>query len=182
MLDLYCKRAELKDGQLFLMLDVAGDLLFYTLHRITAIIGSLGFAIQTQKAFIEKRCRDLQLQNLAIKVADISTFEMDGSYDRMFSIGMFKHMKNYKDLLRKICNWMKSDGLLFVSHFCHKAFAYHFENVNDNDWTARYFLHRKDNAFCKPPAVLPVAAAAVLVVTELATSPLPPPPEVLPPR
>jgi len=36
-------------------------------------------------------------------------------------------MKNYKDLLKKISNWMKEDGLLFVHYFCHKAFAYHFE-------------------------------------------------------
>lgn len=36
-------------------------------------------------------------------------------------------MKNYKDLLNKISKWMKEDGLLFVHHFCHKAFAYHFE-------------------------------------------------------
>lgn len=36
-------------------------------------------------------------------------------------------MKNYKDLLKKISGWMKDDGLLFVHHFCHKAFAYHLE-------------------------------------------------------
>lgn len=36
-------------------------------------------------------------------------------------------MKNYKDLLKKLSKWMKEDSLLFVHHFCHKAFAYHFE-------------------------------------------------------
>ncbi|KAK8351579.1 hypothetical protein V6Z11_A05G042300 [Gossypium hirsutum] len=36
------------------------------------------------------------------------------------------HMKNYQDLLKKISKWMKQDSLLFVHHFCHKAFAYHF--------------------------------------------------------
>ena len=34
--------------------------------------------------------RDLQLQNLNIIVADISTFEMETSYDRIFSIEMFE--------------------------------------------------------------------------------------------
>ena len=97
--------------------------------------------------------RDLQLQNLNIIVADISTFEMEASYDRIFSIEMFEvriceqiisveamfswilksvltfvqHMKNYKDLLKKISKWMKEDSLLFVHIMCHKAFAYHFE-------------------------------------------------------
>ncbi|KAL5065346.1 hypothetical protein RYX36_027083, partial [Vicia faba] len=57
--------------------------------------------------------RELQLQNVDIIVADISTFEMEASYDRIFSIEMFEHMKNYKDLLNKISKWMKEDGLLF---------------------------------------------------------------------
>ncbi|KAL5067564.1 hypothetical protein RYX36_018451, partial [Vicia faba] len=67
----------------------------------------------TQKAFIEEKCVELQLQNVDIIVADISTFEMEASYDRIFSIEMFEHMKNYKDLLNKISKWMKEDGLLF---------------------------------------------------------------------
>lgn len=36
-------------------------------------------------------------------------------------------MKNYKELLKKISGWMKHDSLLFIHHFCHKTFAYHFE-------------------------------------------------------
>lgn len=141
MLDLYCERAQLKDGHA--VLDVGcgwGSLVLYIAQnysncRITGICNSV-----TQKAFIEERCSDLQLQNVEIKVADISTFEMDGSYDRIFSIEMFEHMKNYRDLLKKLSNWMKPDGLLFVHYFCHKAFAYHFEDVNDDDWITRYFF------------------------------------------
>lgn len=38
-----------------------------------------------------------------------------------------QHMKNYKDLLKKISGWMEQDGLLFVDHICHKIFAYHME-------------------------------------------------------
>lgn len=94
---------------------------------------------------------------MEIIVADISTFEMDASYDRIFSIEMFEvglcaschtdnlcmhvctllmnlthafltqHMKNYKKLLKKIAGWLKEDGFLFIHYFCHKAFAYHFE-------------------------------------------------------
>lgn len=141
MLDLYCERAQLKDGHA--VLDVGcgwGSLVLYIAQkysncRITGICNSV-----TQKAFIEEQCSELQLQNVEIKVADISTFEMDGSYDRIFSIEMFEHMKNYRDLLKKLSNWMKPDGLLFVHYFCHKAFAYHFEDVNDDDWITRYFF------------------------------------------
>ncbi|KAF3615178.1 (S)-coclaurine N-methyltransferase [Capsicum annuum] len=141
MMELYCERSELKDGQT--VLDVGcgwGSLSLYIAQKysgckVTGICNSV-----TQKAHIEEQCRELQLGNVEIIVADISTFEMEGSYDRILSIEMFEHMKNYEDLLKKISRWMKPDSLLFVHHFCHKAFAYHFEDVNDDDWITRYFF------------------------------------------
>ncbi|KAK7352563.1 hypothetical protein VNO80_17987 [Phaseolus coccineus] len=141
MLKLYCERSNLKDGHT--VLDVGcgwGSLALYiakkyTNCRVTGICNST-----TQKAYIEEKCRDLQLQNMNIIVADISTLEMEASYDRIFSIEMFEHMKNYKELLKKISKWMKEDSLLFVHYFCHKAFAYHFEDKNEDDWITRYFF------------------------------------------
>ncbi|KAL6295986.1 hypothetical protein ACE6H2_004128 [Prunus campanulata] len=129
MLELYCERSQIKDGHT--VLDVGcgwGSLSLYIAQKyrnckVTGICNST-----TQKAFIEEQCRNLQLQKVEIIVADISTFEMEASYDRIFSIGMFEHMKNYRDLLKKISGWMKQDGLLFVQHFCHKAFTFHFED------------------------------------------------------
>ncbi|XP_059274849.1 (S)-coclaurine N-methyltransferase-like [Lycium ferocissimum] len=141
MMELYCERSQLKDGHS--VLDVGcgwGSLSIYIAQKfsgckVTGICNSV-----TQKAHIEEQCRELQLGNVEIIVADISTFEMEGSYDRILSIEMFEHMKNYGDLLKKISGWMKPDSLLFVHHFCHKAFAYHFEDVNDDDWITRYFF------------------------------------------
>ncbi|CAK7352868.1 unnamed protein product [Dovyalis caffra] len=141
MLELYCERSQLKDGHT--VLDVGcgwGSLSLYIAQKysnckITGICNST-----TQKAHIDEQCRDLQLQNVEIIVADISTFEMEASYDRIYSIEMFEHMKNYGDLLNKISKWMKQDSLLFVHYFCHKAFAYHFEDVNEDDWITRYFF------------------------------------------
>lgn len=141
MLELYCERAQVKDGQT--ILDVGcgwGSLSLYIAKkykncRITGICNST-----TQKAFIEDQCRDLQLLNVKIIVADISKFEMEDYFDRIISIEMFEHMKNYKELLKKISMWMKQDSLLFVHHFCHKAFAYHFEDINEDDWITRYYF------------------------------------------
>ncbi|MCD7450166.1 hypothetical protein HAX54_003947 [Datura stramonium] len=65
---------------------------------------------------------------------------MEGSFDRILSIEMFEHMKNYGDLLKKISRWMKADSLLFVQHLLPQAFAYHFEDLNDDDWITRYFF------------------------------------------
>ncbi|MFQ6659649.1 hypothetical protein Gotur_028460 [Gossypium turneri] len=119
MMELYCQKSHLKDGQT--LLDVGcgwGSLSLYIARkypncRVTGICNS-----STQKAFIEEQSRDGQLQNVKIIVAGISTFEMEASYDRIYSIGMFEHMKSYQDLLKKISKWMKQDSLLFVHPFC----------------------------------------------------------------
>ncbi|KAI3496385.1 hypothetical protein L1887_38746 [Cichorium endivia] len=141
MLQLYCEKSKLQDGHT--VLDVGcgwGSLSIYIAQKfsnckVTGICNSV-----TQKAHIEDQCGKLGLKNVEIIVADISTFEMEGSYDRIFSIEMFEHMKNYKNLLKKISNWMKADGFLFVHFFCHKTYAYHFEDVSEDDWITRYFF------------------------------------------
>ncbi|KAI4379638.1 hypothetical protein MLD38_005911 [Melastoma candidum] len=141
MLELYCEKCQLEDGHN--VLDVGcgwGSLTLYIAEKyrnckMTGICNST-----TQKEHILEQCRSRRLTNVEVIVADISTHEMEASYDRIFSIEMFEHMKNYKDLLKKISKWMKDDSLLFVHHFCHKAFAYHYEDVNEDDWITRYFF------------------------------------------
>ncbi|KAJ4709015.1 (S)-coclaurine N-methyltransferase-like [Melia azedarach] len=141
MLELYCERAQLKDGHTVLDAGCGwGSLSLYIAQKystckITGICNS-----KTQKTFIDEQCQALGLQNVEIIVADISTFEIEASYDRIFSIGMFEHMKNYRKLLKKISKWMKEDGILFVEYFCHKTFAYHFEKTNEDDWITNYFF------------------------------------------
>ncbi|AEE86176.1 unnamed protein product [Arabidopsis thaliana] len=141
MLALSCERAKVEDGQSVLDIGCGwGSLTLYIARKyskckLTGICNS-----KTQKAFIDEKCRKLGLQNVEIIAADISTFEHEGTYDRIFSIEMFEHMKNYGELLKKIGNWMKEDSLLFVHYLCHKTYAYHFEDVNDDDWITRHFF------------------------------------------
>ncbi|KAG0454711.1 hypothetical protein HPP92_024003 [Vanilla planifolia] len=141
MFELYCERAQVEDGLAILDLGCGwGSLSLYLAKKyksckITGICNS-----QTQKAHIDEQCRESQLLNVEIIVADISKYEMDASFDRIICIEMFEHMKNYKALLKKISKWMKPHSLLFIHYFCHKTFAYHFEDMNEDDWITRYFF------------------------------------------
>ena len=61
-------------------------------------------------------------------------------FDRVVSVEMFEHMRNYERLLASIARWLKPDGRLFVHIFTHREFAYPFEARDATDWMARYFF------------------------------------------
>ena len=63
-----------------------------------------------------------------------------GNYDRVVSVEMFEHMKNYRKLMGKVAEWLKPGGKLFVHIFTHRDHAYHYEVKDDSDWMAKYFF------------------------------------------
>ncbi|HTL48960.1 MAG TPA: class I SAM-dependent methyltransferase, partial [Verrucomicrobiae bacterium] len=93
-----------------------------------------------QKAFIDARARERGLSNLKIETADMNFFQASGGYDRILSVEMFEHMRNYEELLEKTASWMKPDGLLFLHIFVHKDYAYPFSAENSGSWMARTFF------------------------------------------
>lgn len=141
MLRLYCKRAELRDGLDILELGCGwGSLSLYMAaeypdSRIVAVSNS-----SSQKDFIEAKARERGLTNLRIITEDMNKFEADGTFDRVVSIEMFEHMRNYQELLSRIARWLKPDGRLFVHIFSSLRFAYPFEVRDDSDWMAKYFF------------------------------------------
>lgn len=141
MLALTCARARLQDGQAILELGCGwGSLtLFmaqaYRNSTITAVSNS-----NTQREFIMRRARDLDLNNVQVITADMVDFQAPSTYDRVVSIEMFEHMKNYAELMRRVSTWLRPGGALFVHIFCHKTTPYHFEVQDETDWMARYFF------------------------------------------
>ena len=79
-------------------------------------------------------------KRLTAKTIDANVLELDGQYDRVCSIEMFEHMKNYGLLLKRVAKLLKPDGKLFVHIFVHKNCSYHFEDNGPSDWMSRHFF------------------------------------------
>ena len=142
MLGLYVERARIADGQEILELGCGwGSLSLYLAERfrgsrITGVSNS-----RTQKEHIDTEARRRGLANLRVITCDMNTFDIAaGRFDRVVSIEMFEHMKNYEALMASIARWLKPDGLLFVHVFAHRRLAYHFVARDETDWMARYFF------------------------------------------
>lgn len=141
MLALTCARAELHDGHEILELGCGWGSLslwmaeHYPQSRITGVSNS-----RTQKEHIDAEAARRRLTNLTIITADMNVFDTSASFDRVVSVEMFEHMKNYQLLLGKVARWLKSGGKLFVHIFTHREVAYHYEDKGPSDWMTRYFF------------------------------------------
>ena len=142
MLELSAGRAQLADGQDILDLGCGwGSLSLwaaarYPNSRITAVSNS-----RSQRAFIEARASERGLANVRVVTADVRALDLPAaSFDRVVSIEMFEHMRNYQLLLRRIASWLRPAGSLFVHVFAHDRFAYPFDDNGGSDWMAREFF------------------------------------------
>jgi cyclopropane-fatty-acyl-phospholipid synthase len=95
---------------------------------------------KTQAEFIEAQVNRMGLKNLRTQTANVAEMETDERFDRVLSIEMFEHMKNYQALMRKIATWLVPEGMLFVHHFSHRRYAYEFDASNPGDWMAQTFF------------------------------------------
>lgn len=136
-LALVCERAGLENGQRILELGCGWGSLSLCMARrypraqIVAVSNSAG-----QRAFIEARAP----RNLRVVTADMNRFDPGGRFDRVVSVEMFEHMRNWRALLRRIARWLEPDGRLFVHVFCHARHAYPFETEGADDWMGRHFF------------------------------------------
>lgn len=142
MLKLYGERAGLADGQNILELGCGwGSLTLwmaasYPDASITAVSNSA-----SQREHIEAEARARGLDNVQIITADVNHFTPpDEHYDRIISIEMFEHMRNYQTLLQRVASWLHDDGLLFVHIFCHHRLMYPFETEGEHNWMGKYFF------------------------------------------
>ncbi|MDG1025222.1 MAG: cyclopropane-fatty-acyl-phospholipid synthase [Gammaproteobacteria bacterium] len=142
MLVLCSKRAELDNDQRILELGCGwGSLTLWMAEKfprskITAISNSI-----TQKRYIDDLCQESGFDNVTIITADVNNLELESAqFDRVISIEMFEHMRNYRQLFERISNWLTSDGKLFVHIFAHRNVMYPFDVKSEQDWMSKYFF------------------------------------------
>ncbi len=141
MLERTVKMARIQPGDKILELGCGwGSLTLYMAKKfpecqITAVSNSA-----TQRAFIENKAKERDLKNIRIITADMNNFSIEEKFDRVVSVEMFEHMRNYQLLLGKISNWLSEKGTLFVHIFVHRSTPYLFEVKDESDWMSKYFF------------------------------------------
>ncbi len=142
MLALTCERARIGDGQSILELGCGwGSLTLwmaekYPQARITGVSHS-----RTQREHILAEARRRGLGNVEIITCDMNEFDFPAeSVDRVVSVEMFEHMKNWPRLMANIARWLRPGGMFFAHVFTHSKFCYHFEARDESDWMSRYFF------------------------------------------
>jgi cyclopropane-fatty-acyl-phospholipid synthase len=138
MLALTCERAGIRDGDRVLELGCGwGSLTLWMAEKfprcaITAVSNS-----RPQREFILSRARAMGLREPTVITADANVFDTPDRFERIVSVEMFEHMKNYRALMSRVASWLTPGGRLFVHVFAHATLAYHFET---DDWMGRYFF------------------------------------------
>ncbi|MGB5987808.1 MAG: cyclopropane-fatty-acyl-phospholipid synthase family protein, partial [Desulfobacterales bacterium] len=150
MLALTCQRAGIEDGMRILELGCGwGSLTLWMAHHYP---GSEILAVSnsaTQRRHIEARAAKENLANVKVVTADMNNFDPRQfiseareatTFQRVVSVEMFEHMRNWPRLLSRIAGWLAPGGKLFIHIFSHRDLAYAFEVRSAGDWMGRYFF------------------------------------------
>jgi len=141
MLALTAERAQLAHGQSVLELGCGWGSLSLWMARAFPKSRIVGVSnSRTQKIWIDECARRDGLRNLEIITADMNHFEAPGQFDRVVSVEMFEHMRNWRALFGKVARWLDPDGRVFIHIFTHRRYAYPYEVRDASDWMAQYFF------------------------------------------
>ena len=141
MLELTMSRAGITEGMNILELGCGwGSLTIamaekFPTSNIVAVSNS-----SAQKVFIEDRAKARGVRNLEVITSDMNDFRTDKKFDRIVSVEMFEHMRNYAKLFELIHGWLEDQGQLFFHVFCHKDTPYFFQEDSHYDWMAKNFF------------------------------------------
>jgi cyclopropane-fatty-acyl-phospholipid synthase len=136
-----CARAGLGNGMDILELGCGwGSLtLWMATHypgsRITAVSNS---ASQREHILAEAARRGLG--NVSVITRDMNTFDTEARFDRVVSVEMFEHMRNWRELFGRVHGWLRPGGQFFLHVFVHRAVPYAFDARDASDWMSAHFF------------------------------------------
>ncbi len=136
-----CERADLQDGQQVLELGCGwGSLSLwmaerYPSSRITALSNS-----HSQREYIEAQAAVRGLTNLRVITQDINAFDTDERFDRVVSVEMFEHLRNWPRAFAQVATWLRPGGRFFMHVFAHREAPYAFVERDASDWMSRHFF------------------------------------------
>lgn len=137
MLEVTCRRAGIEDGMRVLDLGCGwGSLSLWIASnfpgaRVTAVSNSNG-----QRELIEEECTARGLYNVEVITTDINAFRPDDRFDRVVSVEMFEHLRNWRELLGRVAGWLEDEGRMFLHVFSNRLHAYRF---TDSWFAGRFF-------------------------------------------
>ncbi|ROH88029.1 class I SAM-dependent methyltransferase [Pseudomethylobacillus aquaticus] len=140
-LKLTCEHATLANKQKILELGCGwGSLtLWMAMHyphsQITAVSNS-----NSQREYIMAEARARGLNNVHVITCDMNQFQAPEQYDRIVSVEMFEHMRNYRELYSRVHDWLLPGGRLFKHIFVHRLTPYAFEVQGEDDWMSQFFF------------------------------------------
>lgn len=139
MLESYVEKAGLVDGMEILDLGCGwGSVSLYLAERFPAAKVTAFSNSRTQREWIVAEAERRGVgANLRVITGDVVDYEFEaGRFDRVVSIELFEHMKNYQLLMAKVARALKPGGKLFVHIFAHKDSPYDFED----GWMSTHFF------------------------------------------
>lgn len=140
-LDATCRRAGVEDGMRVLELGSGwGSLTLWMAERfpharITGVSNSV-----SQRRYVAREAQRRGLRNVRLVTADMNEFDAGERFDRVVSVEMFEHMRNYRVLFERIRGWLAPRGRFFMHIFCHRAAPYEFTDAGEGDWMSRHFF------------------------------------------
>jgi cyclopropane-fatty-acyl-phospholipid synthase len=140
-LRLSCERAGIADGMRVLELGCGwGSLTLWIAAQfpgasVTAVSNS-----RSQRAHIEAEARRRGLGNVTVLTRDMNDFDIAQRFDRVVSIEMFEHMRNWREMFTRVARWLEPGGRFFMHVFVHRCVPYAFEAHGQDDWMSRHFF------------------------------------------
>jgi cyclopropane-fatty-acyl-phospholipid synthase len=135
------ERAQLADGQQILELGCGwGSLTLFMAERFpnASIVAVSNSA--PQRKYISRQALRRGLKNVKVITCDMNAFAAGRRFDRVVSVEMFEHMRNYSRLFENVRDWLVPDGKFFMHIFVHRAVPYAFEDRDADDWMSRHFF------------------------------------------